>query len=87
MISKYEIGEICSNKRELVPAMEKLLANKEEYKDNIIKLLANYYGTYEEKKDALRSIILEGVPLTAHSVENVDEEDYDVEVTYNNLSH
>lgn len=87
MINKYEIGEVCSNKKSLVPALEKLLANEDKYINNITNLLANYYETYEQKVDALRSIILDGMPLTAHSVEDVDDEDYDVEVTYNNLSH
>lgn len=87
MISKYKIGEICSSKKELASAMEKLLTDKEEYKDNINKLLANYYETYEEKKAAIRHIILEGEPLTVHTEEDVDEDDYDVEVTYNHISH
>jgi hypothetical protein len=87
MISKYKIGEICSSKKELAYAMERLLADKEEYKDNINKLLANYYETYEEKKAAIRHIILEGEPLTVHTEEDVDEDDYDVEVNYNHISH
>lgn len=87
MINKHEIGEVCSSKKELVPAMEKLLAGKEEYKENINKLLANYYETYEGKKAALRSIILEGVPLSVHNEEDIDEDDYEVEINYNHLSH
>lgn len=87
MINKYEIGEVCSGKKEVVAAMEKLLTNKQQYEENISNLLSKYYKTYEEKEAALRSIILEGVPLSAHSAENIDEDDYDVEVTYNNFSH
>lgn len=87
MISKYKIGEICSSKKGIVPAMEKLLSGKDEYKENINKLLSNYYETYEEKKAAIRSIILEGEPLTVHTEEDVDEDDYDIEVTYNHISH
>lgn len=87
MINKYKIGEVCSSKKELVPAMEKLLASKEEYKENINKLLANYYETYEQKRAALRSIILEGVPLGIHNEEDIDEDDYEVEMTYNHFSH
>lgn len=87
MINKYEIGEVCSSKKEVVTAMEKLISNKAKYRENISMLLSQYYKTYEEKEAALRSIILEGVPLRAHTEENIDEDDYDVEVNYNNLSH
>lgn len=87
MINKYEIGEVCSGKKDVVASMEKLLKNKEQYRENMNKLLSGYYETYEEKKAALRSIILEGVPLGAHTEEDIEDEDYDVEVTYNNLSH
>lgn len=87
MINKYQIGEVCSGKKDVVSIMEKLLENKEQYSENISKLLSGYYETYEEKKAALRSIILEGVPLGAHTEEDIEDEDYDVEVTYNNLSH
>lgn len=87
MINKYEIGEICRSKKDVAASMEKLLANKEQYKENISKLLSKYYETYEEKEAALRSIILDGTPLGAHTEEDIEEDDYDVEVTYNNLSH
>jgi UDP-N-acetylglucosamine:LPS N-acetylglucosamine transferase len=88
MIEKYSIGEVCSDKGELVPAMEKLLAYKDEYKDNIDKLLSGYYSTYEDKKEALRSIILDSPPIVVNTEEDIrEDDDYDVEVTYNHVSH
>jgi UDP-N-acetylglucosamine:LPS N-acetylglucosamine transferase len=88
MIEKYNIGEVCSGKGELVQAMEKLLEYKDEYKSNINKLLKNYYSTYEDKREALRNIILDSPPVSINSEENIGEdENYDVEITYNHLSH
>lgn len=59
MIEKYSIGEICSDEDELIPALDKLLENKETYKSNIEKLLRNYYSSYEKKQAAIRELILE----------------------------
>jgi UDP-N-acetylglucosamine:LPS N-acetylglucosamine transferase len=84
MIEKYNLGEICSNKSDLVEEMEKLLRDKETYKNNIDNLLSGYYTTYEEKGEALRHIVLNTPPISVHGEGNIDQDDYDGEVLYNN---
>ncbi|TDT46048.1 UDP-N-acetylglucosamine:LPS N-acetylglucosamine transferase [Fonticella tunisiensis] len=59
MIEKYKLGEICKSKKELIPALEKILINKEVYKKNIERLQNMYARTYDEKKQLLRQIIFD----------------------------
>lgn len=89
MIEKYNIGRVCSDEDELLPALDELLVKKDEIKGNIEKLLRGYYQTYEDKKLALRSIILENQrkPVIQHETQyDVSEEELQVSTTYNNLS-
>ncbi|GEM_PF-803975 len=90
MIEKYNIGKICSDEDELIPLLDELLENKDEHKTNIEKLLRGYYSTYEDKKLAIRSIILQDnkmpVPVQEEKKYGVGEEEYEVPAAYNNVS-
>lgn len=60
MIEKYGLGEVCDDDSEIIDKLNKILQNKEMYKNNIDRLLLRYSNTYEEKKNLIRSIIIEG---------------------------
>jgi UDP-N-acetylglucosamine:LPS N-acetylglucosamine transferase len=58
MIEKYKIGKVVDSNIEVIAALEEILLNKELYQRNLLKLTSKCCGTYEEKIELLRDIIL-----------------------------
>ncbi|MBL4936700.1 hypothetical protein JK636_13130 [Clostridium sp. YIM B02515] len=82
MIEKYNIGKVVESNREIVKALEDILESKEQYQNNIEKLLNKYCRSYEEKGELLRAIILNN----KYEYELI--KDFDAEVGLNTpLSH
>lgn len=78
MIEKYNIGKVVEKNSEVAVALEAILTNKSFYKNNIEKLLNQYYKTYEDKKEFLKEVILHD-----ESYKYMTDEDFDAEVNFN----
>ena len=61
MIEKYDIGVVCKKMKDLVPAVEKIVANSNRYQENIDRLLAPYTIDYDFLKKKIGEIVLESV--------------------------
>lgn len=78
MIEKYNIGKVVEDNKEVVDALEAILCNKEQYKDNIEKFLSGYCRTYEDKMQLLKDVI-----MNDNSFNYVTHEGFDAEVGFN----
>jgi UDP-N-acetylglucosamine:LPS N-acetylglucosamine transferase len=78
MIEKYNIGKVVEDNKEVVDALETILCNKKQYKDNIEKFLSGYCRTYEDKMQLLKDVILH------EDIFNyITHEEFDAEVGFN----
>jgi UDP-N-acetylglucosamine:LPS N-acetylglucosamine transferase len=59
MLEKYHMGEVCVRSSDIVPKLNKILENREEYKKNIEELVGRHFKDYDIKKKLIRKIILE----------------------------
>lgn len=58
-IDTYEIGESCVNPRRVADTLSSMLGRLDTYRENIRSLLASFPGTYEERADQLRQLVLD----------------------------
>jgi UDP-N-acetylglucosamine:LPS N-acetylglucosamine transferase len=78
MIEKYNMGKVVEDNNEVIDALEAILCNKEQYKDNIEKFLSGYCRTYEDKTQLLKDII-----INDNSFSYLTHEKFDAEVGFN----
>ena len=78
MIEKYNIGKVVEDNKEVVDALEAILCNKQQYKQNIEKFLSGYCRTYEDKMQLLKDVI-----MNDNSFNYIKHEGFDTEIGFN----